>query len=174
MIPPNPYCYLENPAIPIKTPFPYLVIQPIQVVSKVQWASESQVDWHCFDIYLLPQNMDRDKSAHNHLFPITLTQKTGVFQVVASDTDVWNQNNKSYIYHVHWGITTHPPKNTTPLFLAKFPLKSANCPSPPFLGNPSYILVLHEPSPKSRIFQWTPLSSLKFFILNTILSFKSN
>ena len=44
----------------------------------------------------------------------------------------------------------------------------------PFLGNPLSILVLLDPLlAKSRLFQWTP-KILKFFILNTIFSFKSN
>ena len=44
---------------------------------------------------------------------------------------------KSLVSHsVHWGINSPPLK--LPLFLAKpLPLKSANCPTPPFLGNPS-------------------------------------
>ena len=76
-------------------------------------------------------------------------------------------------HSVHWGINSSPQKHY-PLFLAKPPLlKSANRPSPPFLGNPPYILVFHEPPPKNQIFQWTP-KILKFFIINPILSFKSN
>ena len=50
-------------------------------------------------------------------------------------------------------------KNTTPSFL----------PRPP----PLYIGFSWTTPPKSRIFQWTP-KTLKFFILNTTLSFKSN
>ena len=62
---------------------------------------------------------------------------------------------------VHWGITPAlhlpplPPIQKHHLFsLAKSPLKSANC-------------------PKSWILQWKP-KILKFFILNSILSFKIN
>ena len=43
----------------------------------------------------------------------------------------------------------------------------------PFLSNPPSILVFCESPPKSWIFQWTP-KIWKFFILNTISSFKSN
>ena len=67
----------------------------------------------------------------------------------------------------HWGI--NPLKNTTVLFFAKRPLKSANCPSrpPDFLGNPSiYIGFLWTPL-KNWIFQWTPIM-LKFLVLNPI------
>ena len=47
------------------------------------------------------------------------------------------------MHSVHWGMK--PFKNTTLLFFAKPPLKSANCPSPPaFLGNPPNILVFRE------------------------------
>ena len=47
---------------------------------------------------------------------------------------------------MRWGINA-PFKNTTPSFLQSAPLKSANCPSPPFLGNPPTILVFREPLP---------------------------
>ena len=52
-------------------------------------------------------------------------------------------------HNVHWGINLTPfiLKNTTHFFLAKPPLKSANCPRPCFLGNPPYILVFREPLP---------------------------
>ena len=62
------------------------------------------------------------------------------------------QNNHSG----HWDITP-PPSKTPHLFLAKPPLKSKNCPSPTFLGNPPYILFFQDPPPprppKSLIFQ---------------------
>ena len=55
-------------------------------------------------------------------------------------------------HSVHWGI--NPPfKNTTLLFLAKSPLKSADCPSPPFFGSRLSISVFVNSPPKSRIFQ---------------------
>ena len=53
------------------------------------------------------------------------------------------------LHSMHRGI--NPPSKKTPL-------KSTNCPSPPFLGNPLlYIGFLWTPSPfpKRRIFQWT-------------------
>ena len=68
------------------------------------------------------------------------------------------------------------PQKHPSFFFAKPPLKSSNCPkpaSPPFFRLfPPYKLVFCEP-PKNRIFQWTSII-LRFFILNTILSFKSN
>ena len=63
-------------------------------------------------------------------------------------------------------------KNTTPLFFAKPPLKSAICSSPLLLGNyPLYIGSSSTP-PKNQIFQWTPII-LRFFFLNLIQFFKS-
>ena len=70
------------------------------------------------------------------------------------------------------GITPPPKKKKHHPILPSPPLKSANCPSP-FTDNPPSVVVLHEPPPKSWIFQWT-FKILKFFIPNSILSFKSN
>ena len=44
------------------------------------------------------------------------------------------------------GMNT-PPKNTNPLFLAKPPLKSKNCPSPPFLAIPYIYSFFKTPPP---------------------------
>ena len=56
------------------------------------------------------------------------------------------------IHSVRWGVTATPPKNTTPFF-AKPLLKSANCPSPSFLGNPPlYIDFSRTNPPKTWIF----------------------
>ena len=75
-----------------------------------------------------------------------------------------------------------PQKQPLPFFLARHvlpPLKSANCPYLPISGNPPSIsmLVFRKPPPppstlKIQFFS-EPLNILKFFILNTILSFKS-
>ena len=72
------------------------------------------------------------------------------------------------------GVSNPPQKHRPPLS-CQAPLKSANCPSPPFLGNPPpYILVFIKPPPsKTQIFRWTPII-LKLFILHPILPFKSN
>ena len=64
------------------------------------------------------------------------------------------------------------------LFLAKppSPLYQQIVQAPPLLGNAPYIMVFQDPlpsPPKNWIFQWNQ-KILKFFILNTILSFKSN
>ena len=81
----------------------------------------------------------------------------------------------AYHHSVHWGLTSSL-KNTTHCFLAKSPLKSANSPSSP-LFRPSLpsilVLVFDEPPPppyKNQSFQKNP-KILKFFILNTILTF---
>ena len=70
------------------------------------------------------------------------------------------------------GVTTSPKKQH-PLILAKLTLlKSANSPSPFFKQSLLYIGFLWI-FPERGIFQWIPKIS-KFFILNSILSFKSN
>ena len=88
----------------------------------------------------------------------------------------WCQQKISHslekIHSVHWGIMPpeHPPLLV--LFLAKPPLNQHTVQAP-FLGNPTSTLVFHEAPHKSQIFQRTP-KIIKFFILNTILSFNSN
>ena len=52
-----------------------LTIQSNQAVSRAQWAIESCVDWHFFDMFLFLLNMDRDNSAHNHWLPMAQGQK---------------------------------------------------------------------------------------------------
>ena len=44
-------------------------------------------------------------------------------------------------------VSTHPQKHPPPLFLAKPPIKSANCPSPPLLGqsHPIYWFFVNTP-----------------------------
>ena len=69
---------------------------------------------------------------------------------------------------------SNPSQKYPPLFLAKPPLKSWNCPKPPLFRKSSPLnWFFVNPLPKSWDFQWTP-KILKFFILTTILSFKSN
>ena len=67
----------------------------------------------------------------------------------------------------------HQPPSKTLLssFLPSPPVNQQTVEAPPFLGNSPHILVFGDPPSKSQIFQWTP-KVLKFFILNTILSFK--
>ena len=62
------------------------------------------------------------------------------------------------------GVSTPPPQKPPLLFLAKFPLKSANCFPPPTLLGSSPVLywVFVNPPRKSRNFQWT------FKILNVV------
>ena len=56
-------------------------------------------------------------------------------------------NRKLIDHSVNWGINP-PLKNTTLIFFAKPPFKSANCLSPPFLGNPPiYWFSFEPPSP---------------------------
>ena len=48
-----------------------LTIQSVEAGTRVQWASESCVNWYCFHLSLFPRSMDRDNSAHSHWFLIT-------------------------------------------------------------------------------------------------------
>ena len=68
-------------------------------------------------------------------------------------------------------VCTTTPQKHHPLFLAKPPLKLL--PKSPFLGNPLLYIGFLWTASKNGILQWTP-KILKLFILNTILSFKSN
>ena len=78
------------------------------------------------------------------------------------------------------GVSTPPHlKNTTPSF-TKSSLKSANYPSPSFLGDsppslpPPPKKFMHTSHyPQNRIFQWTP-TILNFLIINPIPFFNSN
>ena len=84
---------------------------------------------------------------------------------------VWVLHN---YYIVCIGVSTPLQKHHL-LFLVKPALNLQTVQAPPFRQSP-YILVFHDPPPpssKNQIFQWTP-KILKSFILNTILSFKSN
>ena len=77
--------------------FPTAAISPIQVVSRDEGARTSCEGWHCFDLSILPQNMDSDNRTHNHWFLIAQAQKDGVLQVVVSDKDdTSNRNDKTY------------------------------------------------------------------------------
>ena len=75
--------------------FPYLSHLAISTASREQGARESCEDWHCFNISLLPQSMDSDSRAHNHLFLIAQVQKIGVLQLVISDDYACNRYGKS-------------------------------------------------------------------------------
>ena len=90
---------------------------------------------------------------------------------------IWQKkatSNKSVKLSVHWGINPFL-KNTTFLFLAKPPppIKSTTIQAPlPRKSLPLYWFFVN-PRPQSWIFQWTS-KILKFFILVTISSLKSN
>ena len=84
-------------------------------------------------------------------------------------------------HSVHWGYHPSPLKNITPFFLTKPPLNRQTVQAP-FLGNPPplhwFFVTAHRPPPpparKFASFSEPPKYCIKFFILNTILSFKSN
>ena len=87
---------------------------------------------------------------------------------------VWPQFSLLFgIYHsVHRGINP-PSKTPLPSFLPSPPLNLQTVQAPLFKYCPLYIGFSWTPPPKSWIFQWAPKIS-KCFILNPILSFKSN
>ena len=94
--------------------------------------------------------------------------------------NIWNEMKMKWDI-VCIGISTTLKSITPtphPSFLSS-PLKFPNCSSapPPFQTILPSILVFCDtplpPSHKSQIFQWTP-KMLRLFILNSILSFKSN
>ena len=83
---------------------------------------------------------------------------------------------------IFWAHCMHrdinPLKNITPPLSCQAPppLNLQTVKAAPFLGNPPLYWFFVNPSPpppKSRIFQWNQII-LRFFILNCILSFKSN
>ena len=88
--------------------------------------------------------------------------------------------SKSHAHSVHEG--RNPPlKNTTSLFLAKPPLNQQTVQAPLFRHSPppplpSVLVFRNPPLPEKSDFSVNPqnMKVLKFFILNTILSFKSN
>ena len=49
-----------------KTIFPTSAIQPIQAVSSDKGVRKPCKEWHCFNLFLLPQSIGSDNRAHNH------------------------------------------------------------------------------------------------------------
>ena len=88
------------------------------------------------------------------------------------------RNQRMNIYKlciVYMGVSI-PPQKHHPHLSCQAPHKSINCPSSPFYGILLNILFFHDHPPhkkKNHIFQWAS-EILKFFILDPILSFKSN
>ena len=54
-----PYLFIQ---LPLQSSTTIPTIRPIQAAPKIQWASEFCVDWHCFNLFPIPQNMDRDNT----------------------------------------------------------------------------------------------------------------
>ena len=48
---------------------PNLIISIVNS-SRAQWTKNSCEEWHCFDLYLLAQSIDKDNSPHNYRFLI--------------------------------------------------------------------------------------------------------
>ena len=80
-----PNFYIQSPSIfsttPIKNLFSTWTIRPVEAAARSQWASAFCLDWHCFDLSLIPGNMYRKSNTHYHWFLITGTHNIGVWQV---------------------------------------------------------------------------------------------
>ena len=141
----------------------------------LQILHDSSVSWNILLCTFLGQTLytlhKRDQSKCN-LF-ILFSAQIKIHQILV----IFETKNKSLFkfcttHSVHWGIN---PSSKIPLpsFLPSLPLNQQTVQAPLLRQSPPSKLVFREPSPKTRIFQWTP-KILKFFILNTILSFKGN
>ena len=105
------YSHLNSLHQNISLPRPFSQFRLWDRKSCDQGDRKSCENWHCFNLFLLPQSMDSDSGAHNHWFLIAHTQKSGVLQVVVSDEDPCNQNGKlsnppsltpsTYCYYYH-------------------------------------------------------------------------
>ena len=105
-------------------------------------------------------NVSSHSSMVSHHHPIHFLLKVSTvffskwptyFDLTTSQMLILRQNLR-YRHSVHWVST--PPQKHHHLFLAKPPsppLKSENCPSPPFLGNTPSILVFREPSTPIKV-----------------------
>ena len=61
--------------------------------------------------------------------------KFQIFQIHVVGYSVGEWWSNIWQHSVHWGINPHPPQKHHPRLSCQAPLKSANCPSLPFLGN---------------------------------------
>ena len=84
------------PTIKTKNVFPTSAISLIQVASRDQGVRTSCEDKHCFDLSILSKSMGSDNRTHNHWFLIAQAQKIGVLQVVVSNEDASNWNDKPF------------------------------------------------------------------------------
>ena len=109
----------------------------------------------------IPKSLDVNNFESPRSFVLSIWQKKAT-------------SNKFVKLSVHWDINPFL-KNTTSLFLAKPPppIKSATIQALLPRKSPPLYWFFVNPRPQSWIFQWTS-KILKFFILITILSLKSN
>ena len=98
-------------------------------------------------------------------FLISLGKVVVPSQVQQYSSDCFNK----YFHSAHWGLNPPP----LPLFLGKSHLKSANSPSPPFLGNlpPLYGFFVFPPL---KVGFFSEAQKCYSFSSVTVLSFKSN
>ena len=91
--------------------------------------------------WIVPLIIDEFGYFYSHIFQL---EQFYAICTVNERTSIIMKHSFSFKHSVHWGINA-PSKTPPSPFLPSPPLKSANCQSPPFLGNPPHILVFREP-----------------------------
>ena len=120
-------------------------------VSNIQHLNSNQEDFFAF-VFFFALNYTKVWSNFNALTLASPILNSGIYK---NELIVWVE------------VSTSPQKHPTPYFLSSpFQIFQA-----PFLGNSPIILIFCEPPSPNNY--WTPII-LPFFVVNTILSFKSN
>ena len=130
---------------------------------------QSKFCWHSYVLILLTLESWKAEWPWSH--PVVLNTQPLDWE---SSTLTNGSLLHTFLLHhsVHRGINCSLKITPSPLS-CQAPLKSANSPRPPFLGNPPYILFFWNLySPKYQIFPWTSTISI-FSIYNPILTFKN-
>ena len=76
-------CLCSYSTVLPKIVFPTAVFQPIQAATKNQWVRNYCEEWHCFNLFLLPWSINRNKSTHNYWS-----------HIAQANEDMWYQNRK--------------------------------------------------------------------------------
>ena len=120
---------------------------------------------------LLEKLLDQSGN-QTHISEILLTRR---HTLVAKNRQV-SVASLVHIVRIVVSMLPDPPplQKHHPLFFVKLPLQSANCPSPPFLDSFLLYIGFSGPTPLKIRFLDEPPNIFKFFIFNSIPSFKSN
>ena len=126
---------------------PTSTIQPIQVLTRVQWPRGCCEEWHCFNLYLLPWKMDKDNSAQNYWSCVTQARKIGVLQVITSNKDGCYQNRKPITppspYYQALVTTPYPTNTITRFHMA---LKTSSLTATVFVRGLAFSYTIHTHS----------------------------